>query len=255
MRRALHAEWLKTWTEPGAGWLLAALAVVTAAVSALTIATARCPAAGCGQDPARISLAGVYAGQAAAALAGVLAVGGEYGTGMIRVSLAAVPRRGRLLAAKAAVLAVTAGAASAVTVLTVTVAGLLLLPGHGFTAARGFGLAGPATWRAALCAALCLTLTALLGLGIAVAVRDPVVASGVALAVLYLFPVAAGLVSDPAVQRHLEQAGPLTAGADSLASAGLAALPLTPWQGLGVAAAWAAGALALGAAALRRRDA
>jgi ABC-2 type transport system permease protein len=255
VKRALHAEWLKTWTEPGTPWLLAALVAVTAAVSALTLATARCPAAGCGQDPARISLAGVYAGQAAAALAGVLAVGGEYGTGMIRVSLAAVPRRGRLLAAKAAVLALTAGAASAVTAVTVTMAGVLLLPGHGFTAARGFDLAGPATWRAALCAALYLTLTALLGLGIAVAVRDPVAASGVTLAVLYLFPVAAGLVSDPAAQRHLEQAGPLTAGADSLATTGLADLPLTPWQGLGVAAAWAAGALALGAVALRRRDA
>jgi ABC-2 type transport system permease protein len=177
----------------------------------------------------------------------VLAAGGEYGTGMIAVSLAAVPGRGRLLAAKA-------GAASAVTAVTVTVAGLLL-PGHGFTAARGFDLAGPATWRAALCAALCLTLTALLGLGVTAAVRDSVAASGVTLAVLYLFPVAAGLVSDPVVQRHLEQAGPLTAGADSLAAAGLAGLPLTPWQGLGVAAAWAAGALALGAAALLSRDA
>jgi ABC-2 type transport system permease protein len=255
VRRALHAEWEKTWTEPGAPWLLAALVALTAAVSGLTLATARCPAAGCGQDPARISLAGVYAGQAAAALAGVLAAGGEYGTGMIAVSLAAVPRRGRLLAAKAGVLAVTAGAASAVTAVTVTVAGLLLLPGHGFTAERGFDLAGPASWRAALCAALCLTLTALLGLGITVAVRDSVAASGVTLAVLYLFPVAAGLVSDPVVQRHLEQAGPLTAGADSLATAGLAGLPLTPWQGLGVAAAWAAGALALGAAALLSRDA
>jgi len=59
----------------------------------------------------------------------------------------------------------------------------------------------------------------------------------------------------PVLPRHLEQAGPLTAGADSLATTGLAGLPLTPWQGLGVAAAWAAGALAAAAVLLWRRDA
>jgi ABC-2 type transport system permease protein len=32
-------------------------------------------------------------------------------------------------------------------------------------------------------------------------------------------------------------------------------LPLAPWQGLGVLAAWACGALLLGALALRLRDA
>ena len=34
-----------------------------------------------------------------------------------------------------------------------------------------------------------------------------------------------------------------------------AALPLTPWQGLGVPALWAVGALLLGATVLRLRDA
>jgi len=66
-----------------------------------------------------------------AALAGVAAIGGEYGTGMICVTLAAVPRRGRLLAAKALVLAGPVLAASAAAAGASMTAGLLLLPGRG----------------------------------------------------------------------------------------------------------------------------
>ena len=56
-------------------------------------------------------------------------------------------------------------------------------------------------------------------------------------------------------QRHLEQIGPMTAGLYIQATVGVRRLPLTPWQGLGVLAAWAVGALLLGglAAAPARR--
>jgi len=47
----------------------------------------------------------------------------------------------------------------------------------------------------------------------------------------------------------------MTAGLYIQATVGVQSLPLTPWQGLGVTAAWAAGALILGAAVLRLRDA
>jgi ABC-2 type transport system permease protein len=255
LRRALRAEWRKTWTDRGTPWLLAALVAVTAGISAVTVAAAACTAAGCRGDPGRVSLTGIYAGEAAAALAGVLVGAGEYGTGMIRVTLAAIPGRGRLLTAKAAVLAAVAGAASTASAVAATGLGQLLLPGRGYTAARGFDLADAAMWRACLCAALCLTLTALLGLGIAVAVRDAVAATGIALGLLYLFPVAAGLFHGSPLAWHLQQAGPLTAAADSIATAGTSALPLSPWQGLGVAAAWAAAALAAGSVLLRVRDA
>ena len=60
-----------------------------------------CLASATGDDPAKIALAGVYAGQAVLAVLGVLVIGGEYDTGMIRFTLAATPRRLTLLAAKA----------------------------------------------------------------------------------------------------------------------------------------------------------
>jgi len=98
-------------------------------------------------------------------------------------------------------------------------------------------------------------LFAVLGLGVAAVVRDPAAAIGVVLGLLYLFPVAAGLVGDPAIRWRLQQIGPMSAGMDSMATSGLRALPLTPWQGLGLVAGWAAGALVLGGVMLRLRDA
>ena len=93
------------------------------------------------------------------------------------------------------------------------------------------------------------------GLGVATAVHDPAVATGTVLALLYLFPVAVVVVSNPRWQRHLEQAGPMTAGLYIQATVGVHTLPLAPRQGLGVLALWAAGALSLGALVLRFRDA
>jgi ABC-2 type transport system permease protein len=81
------------------------------------------------------------------------------------------------------------------------------------------------------------------------------VAIGLVLGLLYLFPIVAGVVSDPYVQRHLEQIAPMTAGLEIQATTGLRSLPLSPWAGLGVLAAWAAGALLAGGLLLRLRDA
>ena len=256
MSRALHAEWTKARTVAGPAWLLIAVVVTTAAIGAAAAAAARCPAAGCTQDPARISLTGVYLGQAVVAVAGVLAIGNEYSTGMIRVSLAAMPRRITLLAAKAAVLAGPVLVASVLAVGASMLAGRLVLPGHGFTAAHGYeSLSTAGDLRAAFGTMLYLTLIALLSLGVATAVRDSAAAIGIVLGLLYLFPIVAGLVSDPTIQRRLQQIGPMSAGLDIQTTIGVRSLPLTPWQGLGVVALWAAGAMVLGALVLRRRDA
>ena len=101
---------------------------------------------------------------------------------------------------------------------------------------------------------LYLGLIALLSLGIAAAVRDAAVAIGAVLGLLYLFPILAQVASAGA-QRHLQQIGPMTAGLEIQASAGLRSLPISPWAGLGVLAAWAAAALLAGGLLLRLRDA
>ena len=109
--------------------------------------------------------------------------------------------------------------------------------------------------RAACGSVLYLVLIALLSLGVATVVRDSAVAIGLVLGLLYVFPVVSSVVSNQQWHRHVEQIGPMTAGLYIQATVNLRSLPLTPWQGLGVLALWAAGALTVGALVLRWRDA
>ena len=264
-RDALRAEWTKLRTLPGTGWLLLAVAVLTIAVSAAAAAAFSCSPArqGClpaqtGADPAKISLTGLYLGQAVVAVLGAMVIGGEYGTGMIRVTLAALPRRVTVLTAKAALTAAFALAAGLLAVGGSALAGRLILPGHGLNAANGyaqFSLGNGADLRAAGGSVLYLVLIGLLALGITTAVRDSAAGVGLVLGLLYLFPLLTAVVPDHVLARHLEQIAPMTAGLYIQATVGIQSLPLTPWQGLGVTALWAAGALLLGGAVLRLRDA
>jgi ABC-2 type transport system permease protein len=254
---ALRAEWTKLRTLSGTWWLLLGVITLTAAVGTGAATAATCQAAGCGQDPAKIALSGVDLSQAVVAILAVLAITGEYSTGMIRTTLTATPRRITVLSAKAVVVAALALAAGAVGVLASVLAGRLILPGRGFTPVHGYpplSLADGADLRAAAGSALYLALIALLALGVATAVRDSAVSIGLVLGLLYLFPVIASAL-DPHWSRHLQQIGPMSAGLSVQATAGLRSLPLTPWQGLGVLALWAAGALLLGGLALQLRDA
>jgi ABC-2 type transport system permease protein len=254
---ALHAEWTKLRTLAGTWWLLLAVIALTTAVGAGAATAATCQAAGCGQDPAKIALSGIDLSQAVVAILAVLAISGEYSTGMIRTTMTAMPRRLSVLGAKAVVVAGLTLAAGAVGVLASVLAGRLILTGRGFTPVHGYpplSLAGGADLRAAAGSALYLALIALLALGVATAVRDSAVAIGLVLALLYLFPVIASALN-PHWSRHLEQIGPMSAGLAIQATADLRSLPLAPWQGLGVLGLWAAGAILAGAVSLRLRDA
>ena len=188
----------------------------------------------------------------------MLAISGEYSTGMIRTTLTAMPRRITLLAAKAAVITAVVLTAGTVAVLGSVLAGRLLLPGNGFTPAHGhplLSLGDGSTLRAAGGSVLYLALIAVLSLGIAAAVRDSATAIGVLLALLYLFPIIAGVVTDPHWQRHLQQIGPMPAGLAIQATTDLHNVPVSPWAGLGVLAAWAGVGMLAGALTLQARDA
>ncbi|MFD2352414.1 hypothetical protein ACFSTC_28755 [Nonomuraea ferruginea] len=146
VNRALHAEWTKLRTVAGTGPLLLLAVVLTVAVGAALAATLTCPWGRCAQDSVKLTFSGLQASQACVALLAVLAVGGEYGTGMIGTTLTAIPRRGRVLAAKAAVVAGLTAVAGTVAVLVSALAGRLILPGRGYPA---LSLADGPTLRAA----------------------------------------------------------------------------------------------------------
>ncbi len=142
-------------------------------------------------------------------------------------------------------------------VLGSVLAGRLILPGHGIGPQHGYpalSLADGPVLRAAAGTVLYLALIALLSLGVAACVRDGAAAIGIVLGLLYLFPILGQVVGGAAAHRHLEQLAPMTAGLAIQATTGLRSLPISPWAGLGVLAAWATAALVAGALSMRLRD-
>ncbi|HEV2375903.1 MAG TPA: ABC transporter permease [Streptosporangiaceae bacterium] len=259
-RDTLRAEWTKQRTVATTAWLLASTAVLTIAVSALVTAVTRCQAGGfCTADTTKVSLTGVRLAQAGVAVLAVLAISDEYATGMIRTTFVAMPRRSGVLAAKAAVLTGLVLASAVVAVAGCLLAGRLVLPGNGFTPARGFpvlSLAHGDTLRAAAGSVLYLALAGLLSLGIATAIRDSAASIGTVLGLLYLAPFLAALLGAyPAWQHRVERYAPMSAGLTIQDTTGLRDLPISPWGGLGVLAVWATAALLAAGLSLRLRDA
>jgi ABC-2 type transport system permease protein len=258
LRQAAHAEWTKLRTVPSTGWLLLTAIVLTVGVGTLEAVAVKCPAS-CGQDTTKLSLTGVLVGQAAVAVLAGLVMTGEYSTGMIRITLTAVPRRITALAAKAIVLTGVVVAAGAIAVAASVLAARYILPGNGFTGANGsvaLSLGAGPTLRAAAGSVLYLALIALFSLGLATAMRDSGVSITVLLGLLYIVPLLTELGTlDPRWERRLQQWGPMTAGLAVQATRNLKSLPIGPWPGLGVLTAWTAGALLIGGLLLRLRDA
>ena len=258
MRRAVAAEWTKLRTVPGTPWLLLAVIAATAALGVAADAATRCPAGGCPVDPAKVSLTGIYLSQAVVVVFAAAVISAEYGSGMITVTLAAMPRRTAVLAAKAAVITGAVLVSGTVAVLGSVLAGQLILPGHGFTAARGYpalSLGDGPVLRAAAGSVLYLALIGLLSLGVGAVVRETAAAIGLVLGLLYVVPVVAAVLGSSHLARHLQQIAPMTAGLAIQATTGLRGLPISPWAGLAVLAGWAAAALLAGGVLLHLRDA
>jgi ABC-2 type transport system permease protein len=254
MTQAVRAEWTKLRTLTGTAWLLAAAVVLTVGVSAAVVAATHQSSRG--GDPTKLALAGIDLGQAVVAVLAVLTISEEYATGMILLTLTAMPRRLGLLAAKAANLAGLNLAAGILAVAGCLIAGRLMLPGAGFDAAHGYALVSitdGATLRAAAGSVLYVVLIALLALGVATAIRDTAVSVGAVLALLYLPPLLAQLLSEP-LRRHIQQIAPMSAGLAIQATTGLRSQPIAPWAGLGVLTAWAIASLLIGGTLLRLRD-
>ena len=248
--RALHAEWTKLRTVPSMLWLLAAAAAATVAVSALMTAsvhTDQCPSpAECFEDTTRLSLSGVHMGQLLVAVLAVLAMSTEFATGMVRTTLAAMPARLRVLAAKAVVVMVPVLGAAALGVLGSLAVARLILPGNGFTAVPSLG--DEATLRAAGGTVAYCGLIGLLSLGLAALVRDAAVAMTTVVGLLYMFPILARFITSERGQELIAMYAPLNAGLAVQTTLGVDRAPIGPWAGLGVLALWSAAAMAAGAA-------
>ncbi|HKA96000.1 MAG TPA: ABC transporter permease, partial [Streptosporangiaceae bacterium] len=170
--RVLRSEWTKLRTQPSALWALLSAVILIVAFGILysLLREARPPhgAAAASFDAAGISLSGVQLAQIAVGVLGVLLITSEYATGLIRTTLAAVPRRLPVLWGKAALLVAATVAVSLPAALVTFVAGQSIL-GRQHLA---ISLSHPGVARAVLGSALYLAVAALLGLGLGALLRS-----------------------------------------------------------------------------------
>jgi ABC-2 type transport system permease protein len=105
----LRAEWIKFWTVRSTFWSTAMLFVLGAGLTAMVcgLAAKDLASGAAGESPGSFVTWGMMIAQITAVVLGAMIVTGEYGTGMIRATLAATPRRGAVVAAKALVLSST----------------------------------------------------------------------------------------------------------------------------------------------------
>jgi ABC-type transport system involved in multi-copper enzyme maturation permease subunit len=259
---SVRAEWVKLCSVRSTTWALLALAGVSLLFSALATWESETQGGSPGRpgdnDIVLDSLSGIWFGQIAAAVIGVLAITSEYSSGLIRTTLAAMPRRRRVLAAKTAVVASVVGVAGLVASLACFFVGQALLRSNGFTYENGYpaaSLADGATLRAVVGSATYLALLALFALGVGAVLRHTAGAITVVLA-LILGPVIAISFLPESVADVVERSALLAAGLSIQQTVERPDnLPLGPWEGLGVVGAYAAVALLGAFWLIARRDA
>jgi ABC-type transport system involved in multi-copper enzyme maturation permease subunit len=253
--RVLRSEWTKLRTQPSALWALlsAVVLVVAFGIGYSLLRQARPPhgaAAIASFDPAAISLSGVQLAQIAVGVLGVLLITSEYATGLIRTTLAAVPRRLPVLWGKAAVLAAAIVAVSVPAAFAAFLAGQSIL-GRQHLAVH---LGQPGVARAVIGSALYLAVAGLLGLGLGALLRST--AGGIAALFGLLFGVQ--LVAGFLPGSWADDVGkyvPTTAGQAVTAVHPDPTSSLPPWTGFGVFCGYAAVLLVLAALRMRRGDA
>lgn len=207
------------------------------------------PATASDFDAVAVSLAGVQVAQLAVGVLGVLIITNEYANGLIRTTLAAVPRRVPVLWGKAAVLAGVTFALSLPAVVAAFLAGQAVLSAEHLDTS----LTGPGVTRALVGGAGYLALVALLGLGLGTILRHTAGGVAAVFGVLLGPQMLAGFL--PASLAD-DVYGWLPAPA-GLAVTNLRPDPamLSPWAGATVFSIYVAIVLCAGAWLLRRRDA
>jgi len=252
---ALRSEWTKLRSVRSTFWALTATVVLGvglgAAISAATAhGYAKSSASGKQSwDPTAFSLDGMVIATLAIAVLGVLCISSEYSSGMIRTSLIAVPKRGRILAAKSLVFAAVTFAVGEATSFTAFFVGQALISGHAPHAALG----DPGVARAVVGAGLALTAVAVLSVGAGALLRHPAAAIGCMIAVLFVLPGIAQALPD-SWRNPVTEFWPTLAVGD-LASVHHAAHTLQAWPGFGVMCLFVAIVYAIAWTLLDRRDA
>ncbi|MDQ1463140.1 MAG: type transport system permease protein [Actinomycetota bacterium] len=200
-------------------------------------------------DPTQTSLRGTYLAQLAIGVLGVLAVTGEYSTGMIRATLSAVPRRLPVLWGKLVVFAAAVFVVMGVSSLIAFEAGQAIMGSTHHQAS----LSTPGALRAVIGGALFLTVICVLGIGLGFLLRSTAGAIATLFGLILVLPILVEALPSPWPQ-DITKFLPLGAGTVLMNTVKDPTM-LSPWAGFGVFCLYAVAAIAAGAAMLKRRDA
>jgi hypothetical protein len=251
----LRSEWTKARTVPSTLWTLLVAAVLGIGLGALISALAgnhydkSSLSSRLTWDPTSISGSGLGIAQLAIGILGVLLITSEYSTRAISSTLAAVPRRTRLLAAKATVITVMTFVVVIVIAFAAFFIGQALISGHAPTA----NLGDSGVLRALIGGGLYAALLGLLGLGLGTLLRHAAGAIAVLVAILFVLPgIAAALPTS--IEHAVQEYWPTQAGSQ-ITTVVRTANTLSPWAGLGVFALFVALVSAAALYTLNRRDA
>lgn len=266
----LRSEWIKLRSLRSTVWCFAIIAVLIIGFGALFSAVAS-GFEGMESTPAQqqslaasVTTIGVAFAQLVAAVLGALIITGEFGTGMIRSTFAAVPRRTPALIAKLIIVAIGTFVVSAISLAITSLLAVPLLRGVDIE----LDLADGKYWLSMLGAAASVAFMAMIAFGLGMIIRNSTGAIAAAIGVVFvvpiLFSIAMGLVSGTWVYSLNEFIPPTAAsriyeyvvdGSSMLTAPAVdGAIRLEPWQALLVLVGWVVALFAAGLALVKRRD-
>jgi ABC-2 type transport system permease protein len=244
--QAARMEWIKLRSLRSTWWALG-ITVAGAIGVAVAVGVNTKDAAA---DLTNNALAGIALGLLLTGVLGVLAMTGEYSSGMIRATLAAIPNRPLVLAAKAAVFGAVALAVGEAAAFIAFFAGGAALPSR----VPAPTLGQPGVLRAVALGGAGYCLIGLLGLGLGAIIRHTPGAIAVLVGGVYVLAQLFAAFA-PAIMPYL----PVSIVANSMSAVQPVAAEgqvhfLSPWAGLGMLSLYAAVTLGAGAWLLARRD-
>ena len=248
----VRAEWLKFWSVRSTGWSVAMLFVLGAGLTALVCGTAAGSIASgeAGEPAAAFITWGLFIAQITALVLGTMVVTSEYGTGMIRATLAATPRRGAVLAAKAIVLSGTLFVAGVVTAVAGYLAGNWFLDREGI----GVALSDDGVLRSLLGSGLYLAGLGLFAMAIGLLIRHTAAALSIGLALVFVVGNMAFLLPGTWGE-WVAKLMPGNAGSAVATPVSFNPQLLDPWVGFAVFSGEVAALLLVAFVVFRRRDA
>jgi hypothetical protein len=204
---------------------------------------------------ASVSLFGLLIGQLIIVVLGALTITAEYSTGMIRTSLATMPRRGTVFASKAVVFGAVALVVGLITSFLAFFAGQAILSTQHISTTLGH----PGVLRSVIGGGLFLAVCGLLSFGLGALLRHTAGAIATAIGLLFVLWILGNFLPSPPSgwfgQADLDKWIPFNAGSGIWQNQINGVHPFSPWVGFGVFCGYAAVILLAGLILFRQRDA